>query len=57
MGDDVFDSHQIKATTNAPKIRNPPTIGAEDHPRPAPFDNVRRNINRVEEDKAAPSQS
>lgn len=57
MGDDVFDSHQIKAITSAPKIRNPTTIGAEVQPRPAPFDNVRRNTNRVEEDKPAPSQS
>ena len=57
MGDDVFDSHQIKAITSAPKIKNPPMIGAEDQPRPAPFDNVRRNINKVEEDKVAPNQS
>ena len=57
IGDGVFDSHQIKTAVNPIKVINPPIIGVENHPNPTPFDKVRRNINRVAEDKVAPSQS
>ena len=57
MGDDEFNSHQIKVVINPIKIRKPAMIGRENHPNSAPFDNVRRNTRSVEEDKIAPSQS
>ena len=57
IGDDDFDSHHMKVSNDPTEIRNPMIINGEDQPKLVPLDKVRRNINKVEEDKAAPNQS